>query len=532
MAKKKAAKSNSTRPESTSASAKKTASGAKKSAKAESAPKKAAPKKKAVGKGAQTATAKKAVAPKPLATAPRQPEQPPTPEVATRVEAATQVIGRSLWDHLDRRKPSVFERRWWLDNILEWATQDESVKVQMFRFVDVLPSLKTSEAVARHLQEYFDEVRSHLPLAVRMGLDVAEPDSLLGKALAVNARINARKMAERFIAGTRSEEIITSLTRLRRKGLTFTLDLLGECVLSDDEADAYQQAYIDLINEVAPHTERWPVDPLLDYDERTQLPRCQVSLKLSALAANFKPIDPEGTAEEVKSRLRPIMETAREHDTAIHIDMENYAFKDLTLNIFKEICSEPEFADWRDVGIVVQAYLPEAEADLQDLRDWAEERGTSICVRLVKGAYWDSEVMNAEYRNWKTPVYQNKWESDANFERQTHFLMKHHEVLRPAIASHNLRSIAHAIAWAKELKVPSNCWEIQMLHGMAEEQQTLLSELGHRVRVYTPFGEMIPGMAYLVRRLLENTSNDSFLRHAHANDASIDELLQAPAPVA
>ncbi|WP_417851415.1 proline dehydrogenase family protein [Thalassoglobus sp.] len=448
-----------------------------------------------------------------------------------RVEQETQRIGRDLWEHLDRRKPTVFERRWWLDHILEWAMQDESVKVQMFRFVDVLPMLKASTTVTTHLQEYFDEVRSHLPATVRLGLNVAQPDTILGKALAVNARTNARKMAERFIAGTKPQEVFRSVHKLRSKGVAFTLDLLGEAVISEPEAEKYQQAYLDLIEQLAPQVNSWPEDSLLDRDQTGWIPRCQVSLKLSALVSHFKPIDAEGTSERVKEQLRPIFRLARKLDAYVHIDMEHYEYKNLTLQIFKEICMEKEFRDWPDCGIVIQAYLPDAREDLEDLLKWAKKRKTPIGVRLVKGAYWDYETIKAEYRGWKCPVYTQKWESDANFEEQTQFLLKNYEHLQPAIASHNLRSLASAMAWAEELKVPRNAWEIQMLYGMAEEQQQLFSELGYRVRVYAPFGELLPGMSYLVRRLLENTSNESFLRHAYDQDASIEELLRSPVEI-
>ncbi len=444
------------------------------------------------------------------------------------VEEETQRIGREMWDHLERRRPSVFERRWWLDHILEWAMQDESVKVQMFRFVDVLPMLRSHESVTRHLQEYFEEVRTQLPLAARLGLDVSTPNSLLGKALALNARTNARKMAERFIAGESVEEVLQSVARLRKQGLAFTLDLLGEAVVSETEADAYQQQYLDLITGLAPLVNDWPENTTLDRDDVGWIPRCNVSLKLSALDSQFKPIDPEGTSTRVKERLRPILRAAREHDAFVNIDMEHYAYKDLTLRIFQEVFTEDEFRDWPDCGIVVQAYLPEAHDDLENLLSWVKERGTPAWVRLVKGAYWDYETVVAEYRGWPCPVYQQKWESDANFEEQTEFLMRNHEWLRPAIASHNLRSLSHAIAWARVLGVPQQAWEIQMLYGMAEEQQRLFSELGHRVRVYMPFGQAIPGMAYLVRRLLENTSNDSFLRHAYDTSVNVADLLRSP----
>ncbi len=337
-------------------------------------------------------------------------------------------------------------------------------------------------------------------------------------------------MAERFIAGSRVEEVYQSVHKLRRQGLAFTLDLLGEAVVSEREAAAYQQAYLDLIEGLAPQVNAWPEVPQLDQDDRGWIPRCNVSLKLSALYSQFKPIDPKGSAEGVKQRLRPILRAAREHDAYVHIDMEHYAYKDLTLDIFEQVFMEDEFRDWPDCGIVIQAYLPDAGEDLARLLDWVQNRGTPVWIRLVKGAYWDYETVIADYRGWPCPVYREKWQSDKNFERQTKFLFEHRDWLRPAIASHNLRSLAHAMACSEVLEAHPASWEIQMLYGMAPEQQQLVSELGYRVRVYTPFGELIPGMAYLVRRLLENTSNDSFLRHAYDADADVDELLRKPAP--
>jgi RHH-type transcriptional regulator, proline utilization regulon repressor / proline dehydrogenase / delta 1-pyrroline-5-carboxylate dehydrogenase len=447
---------------------------------------------------------------------------------AEAVEEATQRIGREMWDHLERRRPTIFEQRWWLDHILEWAMGDESVKVQMFRFVDVLPMLRTHEAVTQHLHEYFEEVRTHLPSAARLVVDISDLNTLTSRAVAYSTRTNARRMAERFIAGTTVDEVLQSVSKLRRKGLAFTLDLLGEAVVSEQEAEKYQQQYLNLIEGLAPKVSQWPEDAQLDRDNLGWIPRCNVSLKLSALYSRFKPIDPEGSAEGVKERLRPILRAARRHDAYVHVDMEHYAYKDLTLDIFKHVLMEDEFRDWPDCGIVIQTYLPEAEQDLQGLLEWVRQRGTPIWVRLVKGAYWDYETVVSEYRGWPCPVYLQKWQSDANYERQTQFLMENYEELRPALGSHNLRSLAHGIAWAEELGVPDSAWELQMLYGMAEEQAQLFAEQGHRVRVYTPFGELIPGMAYLVRRLLENTSNDSFLRQTYNEDVDVGTLLQKP----
>jgi RHH-type proline utilization regulon transcriptional repressor/proline dehydrogenase/delta 1-pyrroline-5-carboxylate dehydrogenase len=455
-----------------------------------------------------------------------------TVDLDSAIEAETQEIGRELFARLERRSPSIFERRWWDDRILSWAMADESVKVQMFRFVDVLPMLHTHQAVTRHLQEYFDEVRSQLPLAVRLGLEISQPNSVLGKALALNARSNSLRMSQRFIAGAKVEEVLAAVTKLRKQGFAFTLDLLGEATTSERDADAYQQSYLNLIEGMATEVQSWSEVPRLDRDHEGSIPRVNLSLKLSALYSQFRPIDVAGTAEHVKQRLRPLLRAAREHDTYIHVDMEQYAYKDLTFQIFKEILMEDEFRDFPDVGIVVQAYLPEAQRDTESLLEWAEKRGTPIWVRLVKGAYWDYETIMAQAHGWPIPVYQQKWESDANFERLTRFLMENYRWLRPALGSHNLRNLSHGIACAKHLRVPEGAYELQMLYGMGGDQAQLLADRGQRVRIYTPFGELIPGMAYLVRRLLENTSNDSFLRQSFTEQVSIEELLMKPTDVA
>jgi RHH-type transcriptional regulator, proline utilization regulon repressor / proline dehydrogenase / delta 1-pyrroline-5-carboxylate dehydrogenase len=444
------------------------------------------------------------------------------------LESRTQAIARNLWEQIEGRRPSVFERRWWDEHILEWAMADESVKVQMFRFVDVLPMLKSHESVTRHLQEYFEEVRAKLPWAVRLGLDASQANAIVGKLLALNARNNSARMAQRFIAGTRVNEVLQSVARLHKLGLGFTLDLLGEATISEPEADAYQRQYLQLIEGLAPQVNHWPEHPRIDSDDTGPIPRVNVSLKLSALTSRFRPIDPEGSAEAVKERLRPILRAAREHDVHVHVDMEQYSYKALTLRIFREVMAEDEFRDNPHVGIVIQVYQPEADRDLQGLLDWVQTRGTPIVVRLVKGAYWDYETINARQRGWSIPVYQKKPQSDAAFERLSNVLFENHRWLRPALGSHNLRSLAHGIALAEKHRVPQSAWEIQMLYGMADNQAQLFAEQGFRVRIYTPFGEMLPGMAYLVRRLLENTSNDSFLRHTYDRSLVLDKLLGKP----
>lgn len=445
-----------------------------------------------------------------------------------RVESRTQDIGRELLDRLSRRSPSIFHGRWWEDRLLSWAMGDEAVKVQMFRFVDVLPMLKDHAAIARHLDEYFDDVREKLPWAARLGLDLTTSNAILSRALAYNARTNTARMARRFIAGSSVEEVLLAVRKLRRQGFAFTLDLLGEAIISDSEAARYQQAYLDLIPGMALQVNEWPEDTLLDTDHQQTMPRVHVSIKLSALDSQFAPVDARGTRDRVAARLRPILRRAREHHAFVHVDMEQHDFKDLTIEIFQTVLMEPEFRDWADCGIVIQAYLQDSENDLRSMLDWAKKRETPVTIRLVKGAYWDYESIVAELRNWPVPVFRRKWQSDDNFERLSRILLENYQWLRPALASHNIRSLAHGLALAEELNIPDRALELQMLYGMSDEQAQLFLERGHRVRIYTPFGELIPGMAYLVRRLLENTSNDSFLRQTFTEHLAIEKLLMKP----
>ena len=187
------------------------------------------------------------------------------------------------------------------------------------------------------------------------------------RALAYNARINAARMARRFIAGSNVPEVLSCVRGLRKSGNAFTLDLLGEATISNLDADRYQQAYLQLIEGLAAEVNAWPEDPLLDCDDRGHIPRLNISLKLSALDSQFAPVDAEGSFRRVAARLRPILRMAREHHAFVNIDMEQNDYRLLTRDIFQRVLMEPEFQDFADCGIVVQAYLQSAEQDLQEL---------------------------------------------------------------------------------------------------------------------------------------------------------------------
>ena len=259
--------------------------------------------------------------------------------------------------------------------------------------------------------------------------------------------------------------------------------------------------------------------------------RPQISLKLSALYSQWNPLDPEGGVAAIAARLRPILEAARARQIGVTVDMEQYEFKHIVMQCFMTVLNEPQFRDWPDAGIAVQAYLREARDDLRQLIDWAERRGAPVHIRLVRGAYWDYETVIARQHGWPVPVWEAKARTDACFEDCLAELFAHPEAVLPAVASHNVRSLACAMALAEQRRLPAEHVEFQMLYGMADELKQALIAQGQRLRVYVPFGETLPGMAYLVRRLLENSTGqtilDSGIAPARLQAASL-ERPQAP----
>ena len=444
------------------------------------------------------------------------------------LEERTREIGREIFRRIGRAQTSILSPRWWDDRLMSLTMRDEAVKVQLFRLVDTFPALQSNRAVTGHLREYFQTVEDRLPRILRQLVRWIPQDGFPGDLVARGARFNTTRLARRFIAGTTVEETLATISRLREQSLAFTIDLLGEAVLSETEAMQYQQQYLNFIEGLTTRAAEWGGNDLIDRGPTAAVPRVNVSVKLSSLYSQFDPIDPIGTSRAVRERLRPILRLARSRGAFVNVDMEQYAFKDLTIRIFQEVLDEEEFREWPDAGIAIQAYLKSCGEDLKALADWSGRRGTPVWVRLVKGAYWDYESVIAAQQNWPVPVWEQKPRTDENFERQTQFLLEHHELLRPAIGSHNVRSLAHTMALEERLHLPPRTVEYQMLYGMADPIKTALVQMGRRVRVYTPFGQLLPGMAYLVRRLLENTSNQSFLRTGFLEHASVEELLMNP----
>lgn len=445
-----------------------------------------------------------------------------------RLERLTRVYGQEMFARVSTRSPLLFSPRWWDERLMDWTMHDETVKVQLFRFIDALPQLQSAESITRHLREYFVEAKDRLPGWARFGVNFLPRSGWLAELLARTARGNAQNLARKFIAGSNLDEALVAVEKLRAKKLAFTVDLLGEATITEKEAHKVQQDYLELIEGLSREVNTWAPIDLIDSDHRGLMPRVNVSIKLSSLFSQFDPMAPDYTSAVVRERLRPILHAAQKHRAFVNFDMEQSSYKDLTIRIFQEILDEPDFHAWPDVGIAIQAYLRSCESDLASLLAWVKQRGTPVWVRLIKGAYWDYETVVAAQENWPVPVFEQKWQTDANYERMTRFLLENHDWLRPAFGSHNIRSLAYAMATAQEMKLPETAYEIQMLYGMADPVKEALVGMGKRVRVYTPYGQLLPGMAYLVRRLLENTANTSFLRASFAEHVPEEKLLMNP----
>jgi RHH-type transcriptional regulator, proline utilization regulon repressor / proline dehydrogenase / delta 1-pyrroline-5-carboxylate dehydrogenase len=442
------------------------------------------------------------------------------------VESRIRLWGMTIFEATDAAgTPSLLSREGFYGALMEWAMRDPNFKTELFRFIDVLPSLHSSSEVARHLEEYLGDDQVKLSAALRLALKASTRFSWLA-GTGVKAQVTG--LARRFMLGNDDREIAAALRQLHDRTIGFTVDVLGETVVSEAEADQYARRYLALIDLLAREIETWPRagKPL----EQTEAPLLNLSIKISALYSQIHPADPDAAIDRISRRLRPILRRAKEARALLNFDMEHDALKDLTLRLFKTIFSESEFASEPARGLALQAYHRESEADLLDLLEWARHRGGQISVRLVKGAYWDYETVMARQRGWPAPVFARKVETDANFEKLSLILLQNPELVDAAFGTHNVRSIAHVLAHAERLGVPPHKFEFQMLYGMADATQSTLAKLGFRVREYCPVGELLPGMAYLVRRLLENTSNEGFLARNISKTASQEELLKKPEP--
>src|SRR6266404_3486092 len=297
--------------------------------------------------------------------------------------------GARIFELVDRYPEPFFSKAGFYQRLMALSMRDERFKVQLFRFVDVLASLRRSGDIIQHLDEYFTDMRNGFAPLVRTGVRVAKIVPWISGQL---LRWNVSGMARQFIAGKNPDDVMKTLRKRRDQKIGFTVDLLGEAVVSEQEAGEYAARCLELLEHLAHETQGW-TDPLGDGAEL--FPVVSLSVKISALYSQMNPADPADAITHLAPKLRPILRRARELGALINFDMESYAHKNTTLELFKTLFTEAEFRDWPHAGIVIQAYLRDAERDLFDLIDWGHARRTRFTVRLVKGAYWDYEKIKS-----------------------------------------------------------------------------------------------------------------------------------------
>jgi len=429
--------------------------------------------------------------------------------------------------------PRLLDRKWWTGRLLEWAIRDDEFKIRLFRLIDVLPTLKTPEQIKRLVDEYFGQDTGLRDgpggrSLMRWGMQMLSSAGFGSGVTADTIYSQTIQMANQLIVGAGMKEALPAVAALWKGGIAHSVDLLGEATVCEPEAEAYAARYLEAITALADAAREWRPMPTLEADHLGSLPRAQVSIKLSALYSQFNPIDPDGCYSAVANRLRPLLRAAMQRHVAVTFDMEHYEWKDLTLGIVRRLLMEDEFRAYAHASLALQAYLLDTDRDVRELIAWTKTRGSPVGIRLVKGAYWDYETIVHRQHGWPIPVFSRKDDTDACYERLTSLLLEQSGVIRPAFGTHNLRNVAMTLAEADRRGLPAQAVEIQMLYGMAEPLQAAVVDAGYRLRVYAPVGDLLPGMAYLVRRLLENTANESILRRQFLGDQNLDELLRPP----
>lgn len=434
-------------------------------------------------------------------------------------------VGRRIDAALPARKRSPGARV--DDTLMRLAASDQHLRAALFRFIDVRPACRSTRELGEHLTALLGEARPTSSPGRAAASLARIPLTRPAAALAAGAGV--QRLARRFIVGSSVDEAIVSVGELWHCGLGSSLDLLGEESVSEAEADADAARCVDTLEALARAARGWPERPALEADSLGSLPRVNLSLKVTALTPAIHADAPERGIEDALGRLRMILRCARDVGAHVHVDMESLDSRETVLGLTLALLSESEFAGGPSAGVVLQAYLRDSPQELEQILEWVSRapRDSPLTVRLVKGAYWDHEVVEARQHGWEVPVFERRSDCDRNFEALTRRLLAEHPRVRLALGSHNLRSISHAIASLPASGLGAQELEFQVLRGLGDDVAQALAGMGLRVRVYCPVGDFVQGMAYLVRRMLENTANDSFLR-ARAGGADLERLLAQP----
>ena len=333
-------------------------------------------------------------------------------------------------------------------------------------------------------------------------------------------------LGEQFVLGSTIESALSRARAYEDKGYRFSYDMLGEAARSEQDAERYFQRYMAAIDAVGNNAE-----PFTTQHADAIFARPSISVKLSALHPRFEPGKERRLRAELAPRLLTLARAARARGLALTIDAEEQDRLDLTAELFGETFVSPHLDGWNGLGMAVQAYGKRAIPMLRWLRRLSEKTGKRIPVRLVKGAYWDSEIKWAQERGLEDyPVFSRKLHTDVSYLAAMRLLISDPVAFYPQFATHNAHTIAAAAVAGGAID-----FEYQRLHGMGEalyEQVVGEGKFGRVCRIYAPVGGHEDLLGYLVRRLLENGANTSFVNRLGDDETPISEIISDPVEIA
>ena len=413
-------------------------------------------------------------------------------------EGACEVVTTMLAEaERRRRRPDRAARRRFVGLFRDPAALDVTIALtdEVMRFTSREPALRVLRSAARRASARGLGLWNVIGLRALAALGPIAPATVIHLV-----RWRVRRLSAGLILDASPDALGRHVTARRREGLGVNVNVVGEAVLGESEASERLARVLDVI-----------IRPDVTY----------VSVKVSSIVSQLTTIDHDGSLARVVERLTVLFRTARDHGVFVNLDMEEYRDLRLTIDAFREVLSEPEF-DHLSAGVVLQAYLPDSHGAFSELVDWAVERyartGTPIKVRLVKGANLAVEHVEAELHGWRAAPYDTKADVDASYARLIDVALRpaNAAAVRIGVASHNLFHVAWAIAVARARGVEDQL-DIEMLEGMAPAEAAVLAAAGHRVLLYAPVtneDDFAAAVAYLVRRLDENTAPENYLRAA------------------
>lgn len=443
---------------------------------------------------------------------------------------------RRLLVHVREHRQGAFERM--SDFALGLTAEYKLLRIHMLKFLAILPNLDhdrrgvevkriliesmrrllEDSSIARIAKKKGEE--KALPLYMVLAFTLAKSFATLlpPGTLASLVRNSVKVMAKRFIAGENIDQVQHSFEGLFETNRDVTLDQLGELVVSEKEADLYQDEVLKLVNGLGQY-----IKP--GEKNSAGINRAHVSIKVSALCRDMKPEAFDYTYKMVAPRLKKILLAAKEKDVFINIDAEHYHYRDVVFKIYEKVLLEtPELSDYQQTGIVLQAYLRDGAGHLKDIIELAKKRNLTMPLRLVKGAYWDAETVEADAHSFNAPEFLNKEETDLHFRQLTLEILKNYPHVQLCVASHNYADHCFAEVAREKLYPNHPVVEHQCLHMTYEALSTAMAKMGWPVRNYVPIGGLLVGMAYLVRRIMENSSQVGVLTimRSHKNNVQLE----------